>query len=104
MSDRPCPHVSWEQTLIMSTLPNSRVPIAVFLTCSDCGLQQNYYDVRACRWSYHDPSEARTALAEGRMALAKAIGMLEAHWEVCADPFPDPSLRRALDRMEAPDA
>lgn len=40
-------------------------------------------------------------LTDGRMALARAVGLLEAHWEVCADPFPDASLRRALDRMEA---
>lgn len=41
------------------------------------------------------------ALREGRMALARAIGLLEAHWEVCADPFPDASLRRALDRLDS---
>jgi hypothetical protein len=39
-------------------------------------------------------------LTEGRMALARAIGLLEAHWEVCADPFPDAALRRTLDRMQ----
>ena len=50
-------------------------------------------------WS--DRDEAVAALNDGRLALARAIGLLEAHWEVCADPFPDASLRRALDRMEA---
>ena len=56
----PCPHVTWERTLIMSTLPNHRVPIAVLLTCSDCFYQQNYYD---------DPSAARAALAEAEAEI-----------------------------------
>ena len=46
--------------------------------------------------------DARTINQQGRNALAAAIGMLEAHWEVCANPFPDPTLRRALDRMGRP--
>lgn len=43
----------------------------------------------------------RAALNDGRMALARAIGLMEAHWEVCADPFPDASLRRVIDQMDA---
>lgn len=44
--------------------------------------------------------QMREALEHGRVALSHAIGRLEAHWEVCADPFPDASLRRALDRID----
>ena len=43
----------------------------------------------------------RAALDDGRMALAGAIGLIEAHWEVCANPFPDATLRRVLDQMDA---